>query len=518
MLLQIRHTALLLTILLCTGCHAHSQFDLTLRPHSESLPAPQTGPLAEANRELLAGHQGETGLYLLRDGLSAFVARVAMIEAARSSLDLQYYIFSSDVSGSLIISKLLEAADRGVRVRLLVDDIGTPIDNPQVSTLAQHPNIAIRIFNPVAGRAGFSRSLQLAFGFSRTNHRMHNKLMLADHSVLLTGGRNVADEYFSNTEVDFQDIDIIAMGDVVREGAASFDQYWNSPVSVPASDLLDADDSDLNLGELRAVLADLLHSQRDSEFALALADSMLGQAILSGEIPLAWGEAHFHADPPSKAYARDDTPEEDYLGNVLRNELDSSNGRAWLTSAYFIPGDKGVDYLASLVDRGMDVRILTNSLSTTDVAVVHSGYSRYRRPLLEQQIKLWELRSEAGQQQRIHWFKGSSRASLHAKTFVFDDDRTFIGSINLDGRSLIQNTEVGLLIHSAAINQQLSQVFEDWIQASSAWQLSLDDKGDLQWKAANGNQPIRIDHDPETSAWQRFKVWSLSLLPIESQI
>ena len=166
----------------------------------------------------------------------------------------------------------------------------------------------------------------------------------------------------------------------------------------------------------------------------------------------------------------------------------------------------------------MDVRILTNSLSTTDVAVVHSGYSRYRRPLLEQQIKLWELRSEAGQQQRIHWFKGSSRASLHAKTFVFDDDRTFIGSINLDGRSLIQNTEVGLLIHSAAINQQLSQVFEDWIQASSAWQLSLDDKGDLQWKAANGNQPIRIDHDPETSAWQRFKVWSLSLLPIESQI
>ena len=516
--LQIRHSLALILVLLCTGCHSHGQFDMASRLQSDSLPAPQTGPLADATQALLAGHQNETGLYLLRDGLSAFVARVAMIEAARSSLDLQYYIFSSDVSGSLIISKLLEAADRGVRVRLLVDDIGTPISNPLVSTLAQHDNISIRIFNPVAGRAGVSRSLQLAFGFSRTNHRMHNKLMLADHTLLLTGGRNVADEYFANNEVDFQDIDVIAIGDVVSDGSASFDEYWNSPVSVPASTLLDADDADMELPALRRALADFLHEQRDSEFARALADSTLGQALLSGEIPLAWGDASFHADPPSKAYARDETPQADYLGNVLRDQLNTSDGRAWLTSAYFIPGEQGVDYLASLAQKGMDVRILTNSLSTTDVAVVHSGYSRYRQPLLEQEVKLWELRSEAGQQQRIHWFKGSSRASLHAKTFVFDDDRTFIGSINLDGRSLIQNTEVGLLIHSHAINQQLSQVFEDWIHGESAWQLSLDNEGNLLWQGVNGDQTIELDHDPETSSWQRFKVWALSLLPIESQI
>ncbi|MZR63370.1 phospholipase D family protein [Alcanivorax sp. DP30] len=504
--------------LLCTACHGLGHYDPQARPLSEALPPPNSGPLYQTRQTLMSEHEGETGLLLLRDGLSAFVARVAMIEAAQSSLDIQYYIFSPDVSGSLIISKLLEAADRGVRIRLLVDDIGTPISDPHVSTLAQHPNIAIRIFNPVAGRAGLSRSLQLAFGFSRTNHRMHNKLMLADHTLLLTGGRNVADEYFSNNEVDFQDIDVVAVGEVVTQGAQSFDEYWNSPVAVPTSALLDADDADMTLDELRSALKDFLHEQRHSEFARALAESSMGQALLTGEIELTWGQATLHADPPSKAYARDDTPQDAYLGTLLRREMDNTRSRAWLTSAYFIPGDKGVELLSTMERKGVDIRVLTNSLSTTDVAIVHSGYSRYREPLLESGVALWELRSQAGQQQRMHWFHGSSRASLHAKTFVFDEDRTFIGSVNLDGRSLLQNTEVGLLIHSNAINQQLSQIFEEWVHGDSAWKLSLTGDGDLRWQASNDGEPLELDHDPETSGWQRFKVWWLSLLPIESQI
>ncbi|MCG8392522.1 MAG: phospholipase D family protein, partial [Pseudomonadales bacterium] len=413
---------------------------------------------------------------------------------------------------------LLEAADRGVRVRLLVDDLGTRVAEPVVAILDQHPNIQIRLFNPVKARSGFSRGMQMAFDFGRTNHRMHNKLMVADSSVMVTGGRNIGDEYFSNNAVDFQDVDITAIGAILPEATASFDNYWNHPASIPVNYVLNADDAAMSLAELRQSVKDFLVAQKDSEFARALVESSLGQDLVSGEIPLTWGKASLYVDPPDKATARDALSRQDYLGTALKQILEQSRERLRISSAYFVPGDAGVALFSELEQRGVEVDILTNSLSTTDVAIVHSGYADYRKPLLENGIQLWELRAEAGQDQRIHWFKGKSRASLHAKTFVIDHDRVFIGSVNLDGRSLIQNTEIGLLIESGALNRQLDALFETWVKGDSAWHLTLADDGDLQWQADDHGTPIIEDHDPGTSSWQRFKVWMLSWLPIESQI
>lgn len=513
------HFVLICLAMLCNACQTQPTYDPQAREHSQSMPAPESSPLAmSAARANVAHNDMNSGFYLLQDGLSAFVARVALIEAARASLDLQYYIFSDDISGRIIISKLLEAADRGVRVRLLVDDLGTRVAEPLVAVLDQHPNIQIRLFNPVKARSGISRSMQMAVNVGRTNHRMHNKLMVADSSVMITGGRNIGDEYFSNNTVDFQDVDVAAIGNILPEAMHSFDNYWNNPASVPVDLVLDINDAPMSLPQLRDSLQAFLLEQRDSEFARALVESSLGRDLINGNVPLVWGKASLYADPPEKATARDELTRDDYLGTALRQILEQARERLHISSAYFVPGDTGVALFSTLQQQGVKVGILTNSLSTTDVAIVHSGYADYRKPLLKNGIELWELRAEAGQQQRIHWFKGKSLASLHAKTFVIDHDRVFIGSVNLDGRSLIQNTEIGLLIESDVLNQQLNALFETWVKEDSAWHVTLTDNGKLQWQAEDNGIPITRDHDPETSAWQRFKVWMLSWLPIESQI
>ena len=513
----LRLLTLIFAVALMQGC---SSFHAGERTASEALPPPAQGPLVDASRAALGNRQQDqqSGFYLLNDGLSAFVARVSLIETARASLDLQYYIFSDDITGRIIISRLLEAADRGVRVRVLVDDLGTRVDNPLVATLHEHPNIQIRLFNPVKARGGLLRLMEMGVTFGRTNHRMHNKLMLADSLVMIAGGRNLGDEYFSNTNLDFQDVDVLTTGPVVQAGMQSFDDYWNSQAALPVDRVLDAGNAHMALAEMREALKAFLVEQRDSEFVDALRGSSLGRKLVAGEVPLEWGTATLYADPPNKALTHTDTPREEYLLNDLKKMLDDAEQRLQISSAYFVPGKPGVALFSDKEKAGVEVSILTNSLSTTDVAIVHSGYSRYRKPLLESGVELWELRAEAGQRQRMRWFQGESRASLHAKTFVIDHDRSFIGSVNLDGRSLIQNTEVGLLIESEALNRQLSTLFDRWVASDSAWRLSLNDENKLQWQAADNGEPVIHEHDPETSRWQRFRVWLLSWLPIESQI
>jgi len=508
---------LVVAVALMQGC---SSFHPGHRTASQALPPPTQGPLVDATRATLDNRQQEhqSAFYLLDDGLSAFVARVALIETARASLDLQYYIFSDDTTGRIIINQLLKAADRGVRVRVLVDDLGTRVDNPLVATLHEHPNIQIRLFNPVKARSGLLRLLEMAVTFGRTNHRMHNKLMLADSLVMIAGGRNLGDEYFSNTHLDFQDVDVLTSGPVVKAGMQSFDDYWNSQAALPVDRVLDANDADMSLTEMRDALHTFLVEQRDSEFVDALRGSSLGRKLVAGEVPMEWGTATLYADPPDKALSHSDTPRQEYLLDELKKMLERAQQRLQISSAYFVPGKRGVALFSNKETEGVEVSILTNSLSTTDVAIVHSGYSRYRKPLLESGVELWELRAEAGQRQRMRWFQGESRASLHAKTFVIDHDRSFIGSVNLDGRSLIQNTEVGLLIKSEALNHQLSTLFDRWVASDSAWQLSLDEEQTLQWRANDNGEALIFDHDPETSRWQRFRVWLLSWLPIESQI
>lgn len=512
---------LVLTSCLLCACQSqpviHSQQG-ALRTVSTPLPAPTDTPLAQAIQAALSGHSADqSGFYLLHDGLSALVARIALIESAEASLDVQYYIFHDDTSGSILLGKLIEAADRGVRVRLLVDDLGTQIDDPWAAAIDSHENISIRIFNPVAGRNGVRRAFQQAIHFGRINHRMHNKLLVADGLALITGGRNIGDEYFSNTNVDFQDTDILSIGAILPDATESFNRYWNSPASIPLDELLPADEENYSLEALRNTVPDFFAAQRETDFAEALLNSSLSKAILSGDVPLSYGTASLLYDPPEKAYDRDNLEPEQYLGFQLRQILGQVKSRLHISSAYFVPGKNGTAFIRDLSEKDVDVHVLTNSLGTTDVAIVHSGYARYRKPLLKSGVKLSELRSESGQKQRIHWFKGKSSASLHAKTFVIDHDKAIIGSINLDGRSIIQNTEIALLIYSNDINQQLDELFKRWVSPESAWQVSIHDKK-LIWRAQNNGEPISQSKDPQTSAWLRLKVWMMSWLPLEAQI
>ncbi|WP_246068486.1 phospholipase D family protein [Microbulbifer harenosus] len=483
-------------------------------------PSPKNSPLARAVQRELENHPAETsGFYLMQDGLSAFVARTVLIEAATVSLDLQYYIYEDDSAGRILMSLLLKAADRGVRVRLLVDDLGTRVVNPLVLTLDEHPLIEIRIFNPVEGRSGLRRALEQAANLGRINHRMHNKLLVADGLVMITGGRNIADGYFSRSDVEFLDVDVMALGGVLPDAEQIFDDYWNNPVSVPVTELSLDNLEDQSLDDLRRKVKAFLEDEAKSEFTDALRQSQMAGEILAGAIPFQWGRGTLFADPPEKALHRDRIPVEKFPGYQLEKVIRNSSANLRISAAYFIPGNIGTTLFTGLQQRGVNVDILTNSLSSNDVAIVHGAYARYRKKLLRKGVDLWELRKASGEKRRKRWFQGESRATLHAKTFVVDDSLGFVGSINLDSRSLLQNTEIGLLMENESINQELSAFFEDWVAGDSAWHLSLNAQGKIRWRARDGDGKALVEtKDPETTVWQRWLSWILSWLPVESQI
>ena len=514
----------MLFVLLLVGCGDPSDTGTGMaaeqRTVTTSMQPATDSRLAEGIREATAGQAKDmSGFYLLHDGLSAFVARAVLIEEATVSLDLKYYIYQDDSVGRLLTSLLLKAADRGVRVRLLVDDLGTRVVNPWILALDGHPNMQIRVFNPVEGRSGIKRALEQAINLGRINHRMHNKLLVADGLAMITGGRNIADGYFSNSSVEFLDVDVLSIGEVLPQSSEIFDRYWNSPVSVQVSELLIADDKEHSLEALRKRTQKLLADEAGSEFARALEESKMGAALSNGNIPFHWGKARLMADPPEKALGKDDIPRKEYPGYQLEEIIRNAKGRVSISAAYFVPGVIGVDLFTGLEKRGVNVGILTNSLSSNDVAIVHGAYARYREPLLRAGVDLWELRVVAGEERRKKWFRGDSKATLHAKTFVIDRGQGFVGSINLDGRSLLWNTEIGMLMESAEINQELHTLFEEWVAPDSAWSVQLPESGNLEWHAeGDDGKPIVEHKDPDTTLWQRTLSWLLSWLPIESQI
>lgn len=492
----------------------------SLYPTAYSLPSPEGSRLARAVQRQVENHPPEnSGFYLMHDGLSAFAARAALIEEASVSLDLQYYIYEDDSVGRILLSLLLKAADRGVRVRLLVDDLATRVSNPLVLVLDEHPLIEIRVFNPVLGRSGIRRVLEQAANLGRINHRMHNKLFVADGLVMITGGRNIADGYFSRADVEFLDVDVMALGGVLVDAGKIFDDYWNNPVSVPVAELSLESLEDQNLGDLRREVDAFLEKEAKSEFTEALRQSKMAGEILAGEIPFQWGRGTLFADPPDKALKPDRVSMEEYPGYQLEKIIRNSRANLRISAAYFIPGSVGTELFTGLQARGVNVDILTNSLSSNDVAIVHGAYARYRKKLLREGVDLWELRKASGEKRRKRWFQGESRATLHAKTFVIDDGLGFVGSINLDSRSILQNTEIGLLMENDVINQQLSALFDEWVAGDSAWHLSLDAQGKIRWRARDDDGKALIEtKDPETTVWQRRLSWVLSWLPVESQI
>jgi putative cardiolipin synthase len=471
-------------------------------------------------------HPGKSGFHLLPNGVDALLARLVLAEKAEFSLDVQYYIWHRDLAGALFAQAMLRAADRGVRVRILLDDVGARANDQTLLTLESHPNIQIRLFNPVASRS--FRNLSMLLDFSRVNRRMHNKAFIADNQAAIIGGRNIGDEYFDAPgEVVFGDLDVLSVGKVVPEVSRSFDLFWNAPQSLPIavvsqSEVAPADNQALKT--LQTELSAQLQKQRDTPY-ITTSKTQLELAISSGDLPLIWGDAKILYDSPDKITQAPEITEGTLLHQLGSADLNIQN-QLLIVSPYFIPGKVGVAWLQSLSARGVKVTILTNSLAATDVAAVHAGYQKYRKDLLKAGVTLYELKPDASRQTEKkkpdddHMI-GSSRASLHAKVLAIDRSKVFIGSLNLDPRSVKLNTEIGVLCSSPQLTEQIVDTLEKNI-ANVAWKVELrkQDTGNshLVWIEQGSAGTLEQNEDPKVGSWRKFSVWLLQWLPIESQL
>jgi putative cardiolipin synthase len=471
--------------------------------------------LVRAISPKVAAHPGRSGIYALRDAREAFVARACLAEAADRFLDVQYYIWHKDMTGTLLFEALHAAADRGVRVRLLLDDNNTAGLDTIVAALDSHPNIEVRLFNPLAIRR--PRALNYLTDFRRLNRRMHNKSFTADNQATIIGGRNVGDEYFGATDgVLFADLDVLAVGPVVNEVSSSFDLYWASGSSYAIDRLLPAV-TPAAREELVSAARRIDRSAEAVAYTNGLRRSSFTRQLTQGTLQLEWALTRMVSDDPAKGLGL--AAPEALLSEKLRQCLGEPATELELVSPYFVPTAAGVAWFVGLARRGVKIQVLTNALEATDVPAVHAGYAKRRKALLKAGVTLYELRraSQAGPSKPARRMGGSgssSGSSLHAKTFSVDCARVFIGSFNFDPRSAKLNTEMGFVIESPALARQIDTAFRSRVPID-AYEVCLSDKGQIYWIERREGELVRHDREPGTSVWQRTLVRFLSVLPIE---
>jgi putative cardiolipin synthase len=496
------------------------------RTPSAALATPGETRLGAAVAEEAAKHPGLSGFRLLGDGLDAFSARLALIARSERTLDLQYYIVHGDTA-AVIAAGLVKAADRGVRVRVLVDDTTTTGRDDAFAAIDAHPNVEVRLWNPMlTGRTSYFGRLgnYLTRGIE-LNRRMHNKLFIADNAAAIVGGRNLGDEYFeAQAAVLFRDLDVVSVGPVVREVSATFDAYWNSEWAVPMAAVHPGEPSAERLAAMRSGGEAAIARIRDGGYAKAVRESPFVVGMLEGKFPLSWARGTVVADSPEKIRRSAERSTGNMLLPRLAPAFDSAREEVLLISPYFVPRDRGTKLLVGKRESGVRVRVLTNSLAANDVPVVHSGYLEDRGPLVRGGVEVYELKAnaaatEAEEQRRSQIGSGSSPASLHAKSLVFDRRTLFVGSMNLDPRSIDVNTEVGLLIASAELAGEVGRAFDVAALPRTSYRVVLDPSGrGLVWQGEENGTPKTWTTEPETTFWKRATAWFLSWLPIEGQI
>lgn len=482
--------------------------------------------MGEYVSQAVADSNGKTGILLLNTGLDAFVARAILATRAERSLDVQYYLFHRDLSGRLLLQQLLLAADRGVRVRLLVDDMDMADSDVDLALLDAHPNLDVRLFNPFA-RDGI-RASQYLTRFGEVTRRMHNKSFTADNQLSIIGGRNIGDEYFeADPALGFADVDVLLAGPAVKEVSTSFDLYWNHALSYTVDSLGEPAATDAAVSQARQNLQQWTAEQEYSTYIQALLNSDLSKKVEAGEVEWIWADVDIFYDHPEKISADRDATYL-HLSDQLASYFLNAESVVYIVSPYFVPGKKGTATLCELTSRGVDTRVLTNSLASTDVPIVHAGYIRYRKRLLQCGVKIYEANSHAllrevdfsqktSAKSRKRKKLGMSRSSLHAKMYMFDNRYTFVGSMNLDPRSVTENTEIGAIIDSHAIGETFAESMSSKAP-EIAFVLTLDEDGNIRWDGHENGTPVSYSKDPHTSTWQRAKVLLMRFLPIESQI
>jgi len=460
---------------------------------------------------LAAQHPGESGVAIIRRGRPAFTTRVVLADLAEQTLDVQYFLWEPDATGRILADHLMRAADRGVRVRILIDDVNLKDRDAGIAALDAHPNVEIRLFNPFPHRG--SHLFGFLVDFDRVNHRMHNKLMVMDNALAIVGGRNMSDPYFEvDPRANFRDLDIAAAGPVVRDLSNVFDRFWNGAWSVPIAALVDRpygeDDLRAHVQRIREVIAkgDYPHPLDQDVAALKSELSTLVRGFV-------WAPAHVVYDDPASI----SDPSRRVMHTLLFGRLDRVQTELLIESAYFIPLDGGVAKLKELVDRGVRIRVLTNSLASNDVIAAFAGYSKRREAMVRNGIEMYELRPEPGPV-RKRLFGGGSRAGLHTKAIVFDREDVFIGSFNLDARSSAINTEAGLYVTSPALAAQVIEFMNEGVDPDASFRLQLDKEGNLYWIAEDEGTPLRYDKDPMTTFLQRFAAGFIRLLPVDTQL
>lgn len=488
--------------------------DLNNRSVSSALPAIEAADtrLGAAIAPQLAKHGDHSGILPLGNPREAFAARMLLAKTAARTLDVQYYIWNRDVTGLLLLDALCEAAGRGVRVRVLLDDNGTAGLDAELAVLSAQPNCEVRLFNPLLPRK--AKWLGFVTNFGRANRRMHNKSFTADNSATLVGGRNVGDEYFGATVgVLKQDLDVLAFGPVVQRVSADFDRYWRSKSAYPVERILPSKKKNHTIRDL-TIAQDAASEVLREPYRQAVRNTKFVRDLLAGELLLEWAPTQMISDDPAKGVGK--AAGEDLLIHQLDEILGQPQHSIVLVSPYFVPTRAGVDAFSTLAKRGVSVRILTNSLEATDVLPVHAGYAKRRKELLKAGIRLFELRRLSPHFERHKNMGpfGSSASSLHAKTIAADHERVFIGSFNFDPRSMHLNTELGFVIESPPLAQEVADNFTEKTP-TTAYEVKLNPRGKLYWIEQRGEQEIRYDAEPGSTLGKRIALTILTILPIE---
>jgi putative cardiolipin synthase len=483
------------------------------RSVSKALSDTATTRLGTVISSRVAAHPGKSGIYPLSDGRDAFAARMLLARVAERSLDVQYYIWHKDMTGTLLFDSLRAAADRGVRVRLLLDDNNTSGLDTTLAALDTHPNIEVRLFNPFLLRQ--TRALGYFTDFFRANRRMHNKSFTVDNQATIVGGRNVGDEYFGAPDKDalFVDLDVMAVGPVVDAVSTDFDRYWACASSYPADRMLSPVDPG-KIADIGLAAAVTEHDPVAVAYVNAVRHSSFVHQLLQGALELEWADTRMVSDDPAKGIGR--AAPEALLAEKLKGIIGNAAVDVALVSPYFVPTAAGVAAFIDLAKQNVSIRVLTNSLEATDVAAVHAGYAKRRVPLLKGGIALYELRRLSSNPfaNRIRGQTGSSASSLHAKTFSVDGSRVFIGSFNFDPRSAKLNTEMGFVIDSPPLAQKIAAAFNEKIR-QNAYEVELSGRGQLIWIESRGGKEVRHGTEPGSHFWQRAAVWFMSVLPID---
>lgn len=506
----VRASSLVFMLLIVAGCatidYAYPRQDSYFLPDTSNT---RLGKSIEP--DVAKKPPNQSGFYSIADGMDALTARLLLANYADRSIDVQYYLVKNDIVGRVFMYALLQAADRGVRIRLLVDDMFTSGYDVGIAALDSHPNFEIRIYNPFY-RGAVGRVQSALTGFGRINRRMHNKSFTVDNQVTIIGGRNIADEYFGvRKDAKFADLDVIGIGPVVQDVSNMFDTYWNHATALPVLAFVpELDDPEAALKDVRKRLADAQNELRGSKYAEAVRVQYL-QYLDSGKALFKWAPYDLIVDSPDKGI-KDKAKKADSIVTPLAESLRSAEQELIIISPYFVPLKSGVEGLAALEQRGVEVTVITNSLAANNQFAVHGGYAPSRKPLLEAGVEIYEVRPDADVAGAEFIAASGAKATLHTKAFVVDDKEVFIGSFNFDPRSAYLNTELGVIIR----DPELAQVYATRINAAlrgQTFELFLNDDGELRWRGNEDGEEIIYDKEPETTWGQRTMAGIARIFP-----